>query len=86
MGVQPSKDSVQANADGVHVVGGDFHSSVRTLQQEFESEQELIMSKQVPPRRTRVAEDYARKVRIEPPKETRQEDPRTKRLRKRPAG
>ena len=39
------------------------------------------MSKNVPLRRTKIAEDYAKKVRIEPPKETRQEDPRTKRMR-----
>jgi hypothetical protein len=38
------------------------------------------MSKNVPIRRTKIAEDYAKKVRIEPPKETRQEDPRTKRM------
>jgi hypothetical protein len=36
------------------------------------------MSKNVPVRRTRIAEDYAKKVRVEPPKETRQEDARTK--------
>jgi hypothetical protein len=36
------------------------------------------VSKNVPVRRTRVAEDYAKKVRVEPPKQTRQEDPRTK--------
>jgi hypothetical protein len=39
------------------------------------------MSKNVPVRRTKIAEDYAKKVRIEPPKETRQEDPRTKAMR-----
>jgi hypothetical protein len=44
------------------------------------------MSKNVPIRRTKVAEDYAKKVRIEPPKETRQEDPRTRRVRGKPAG
>ena len=44
------------------------------------------MSKNVPVRRTKVAEDYAKKVRIEPPKETRQEDPRTKAMRSKPAG
>jgi hypothetical protein len=38
------------------------------------------MSKHIPIRRTRIAEEYAKKVRIEPPKETRQEDPRTKRM------
>jgi len=36
------------------------------------------MSKNIPARRTRIAEDYAKRVRVEPPKETRQEDPRTK--------
>jgi hypothetical protein len=36
------------------------------------------MSKRIPVRRTRIAENYAQKVRVEPPKETRQEDPRTK--------
>jgi hypothetical protein len=35
--------------------------------------------KNVPVRRTKVAEAYAKKVRVEPPKQTRQEDPRTKR-------
>ena len=44
------------------------------------------MSKNIPVRRTKIAEEYAKKVRIEPPKETRQEDPRTKRLATRPAG
>jgi hypothetical protein len=39
------------------------------------------MSKNIPVRRTKIAEDYAKKVRVEPPKETRQEDPRTKRMR-----
>ena len=38
------------------------------------------MSKNIPARRTRIAEDYAKKVRVEPPKETRQEDARTKTL------
>jgi len=38
------------------------------------------VSKNVPVRRTKRAEAYAKKVRMEPPKETRQEDPRTKRL------
>jgi hypothetical protein len=37
-------------------------------------------SKKVPTRQTKKAEDYARKVRVEPPKQTRQEDPRTKRM------
>jgi len=37
------------------------------------------MSRDVPTRRTRKAEDYAKKVRVEPAKQTRQEDPRTKR-------
>jgi hypothetical protein len=40
------------------------------------------MSKDVPVRRTKIAEDYAKKVRVEPPKETRQEDPRTKAIKK----
>jgi hypothetical protein len=44
------------------------------------------LSKNVPVRRTRAAEDYAKKVRVEPPKQTRQEDPRTKRLRSNVAG
>jgi len=44
------------------------------------------MSKNVPVRRTKIAEDYAKKVRVEPPKETRQEDPRTKAMRGRDAG
>jgi len=44
------------------------------------------VSKKVPVRRTRVAEDYAKKIRIEPPKQTRQEDPRTKRARGNAAG
>jgi hypothetical protein len=44
------------------------------------------MSKDVPVRRTRIAEDYAKKVRIEPPKETRQEDPRTKKMKGKAAG
>ena len=38
------------------------------------------MSKNVPIRSTKRAETYAKKVRVEPPKQTRQEDPRTKRL------
>ena len=38
------------------------------------------MSKNVPVRSTKRAETYAKKVRVEPPKQTRQEDPRTKRL------
>jgi len=38
------------------------------------------VSKKVPIRRRKTAED-ARKVRIEPPKQTRQEDPKTIRLR-----
>jgi len=38
------------------------------------------VSKSVPVRRTKRAENYAQKVRIEPPKQTRQEDPRTKQL------
>jgi len=37
------------------------------------------VSKKIPVRRTRIAEDYAKKVRVEPPKQTRQEDGRTKR-------
>jgi len=37
------------------------------------------MSKRVPVRRTKIAEDYAKKVRAEPAKQTRQEDARTKR-------
>ncbi len=44
------------------------------------------MSKNVPIRRTKIAEDYAKKVRLEPPKETRQEDPRTKRMHGKIAG
>jgi hypothetical protein len=44
------------------------------------------MSKNVPVRSTRRAEAYAKKVRVEPPKQTRQEDPRTKRLRTKAAG
>ena len=44
------------------------------------------MSKNVPVRRTRRAENYAKKVRLEPPKQTRQEDPRTKRLQAKAAG
>ena len=43
------------------------------------------MSKNVPVRRTRLAEEYAKKVRVEPPKQTRQEDPRTRRLPGKPA-
>jgi len=39
------------------------------------------VSKKIPGRLTRIAEDYAKKVRVEPPKQTRQEDPRTKRTR-----
>ena len=31
--------------------------------------------KNIPPRRSRIAEDYAKKVRMEPPKATRQEKP-----------
>jgi hypothetical protein len=38
------------------------------------------VSKNIPVRRTRSAEDYAKKVRVEPPKQTRQEDPRTQRM------
>jgi hypothetical protein len=44
------------------------------------------MSKNVPVRRSKIAEDYAKKVRVEPPKQTRQEDPRTKRVRGKAAG
>jgi len=44
------------------------------------------MSKNIPVRSTRRAEEYAKKVRMEPPKETRQEDPRTKRLHEKTAG
>jgi len=44
------------------------------------------MSKNLPIRSTRRAEGYAKKVRMEPPKQTRQEDPRTKRLRTKVAG
>ena len=33
-----------------------------------------------------MAEDYAKKVRVEPPKQTRQEDPRTKRAQGKVAG
>jgi hypothetical protein len=44
------------------------------------------VSKKVPTRRTKIAEDYAKKVRVEPPKETRQEDARTKRIRSAVAG
>jgi hypothetical protein len=39
------------------------------------------MSKNIPVRHRRIAEDYAKKVRVEPPKQTRQEDARTKRAR-----
>ena len=46
----------------------------------------MDQSKKIPLRRTQKAEEYAKKVRIEPPKETRQEDPRTKALRGKPAG
>jgi hypothetical protein len=38
------------------------------------------VSKNVPIRQRKIAEDYAKKVRVESPKQTRQEDPRTKRL------
>jgi hypothetical protein len=44
------------------------------------------VSKRIPIRRTKIAEDYAKKVRVEPPKETRQEDPRTVRTRGKVAG
>ena len=44
------------------------------------------MSKSVPVRRKKIAEDFAKKVRVEPPKQTRQEDPRTKRIRGKAAG
>jgi hypothetical protein len=44
------------------------------------------VSKRVPIRRTKTAEDYAKKVRVEPPKETRQEDPRTTHITGKPAG
>lgn len=44
------------------------------------------MSKNVPIRRTHKAESYAQKVRVEPPKQTRQEDPRTKRMKGRVGG
>jgi len=44
------------------------------------------VSKHVPVRRTRRAENYAKKVRLEPPKQTRQEDPRTRRLRAKAGG
>jgi hypothetical protein len=37
----------------------------------------MSTSKRIPTRKTKKAEDYAKKVRIEPPKQTRQEDPRT---------
>jgi hypothetical protein len=46
----------------------------------------IQMSKYIPTRRTRIAEEYAKKVRMEPPKETRQEDPRTKRMKGKVAG
>jgi len=45
-----------------------------------------MVSKNVPTRRTKIAENYAKKVRVEPPKQTRQEDPRTKRLKRKPVG
>ena len=35
---------------------------------------------------SKMAEDYAKKVRVEPPKQTRQEDPRTKRAQGKVAG
>jgi len=44
------------------------------------------VSKNVPSRGAKIAEDYAKKVRVEPPKQTRQEDPRTKRIRAKAAG
>jgi len=44
------------------------------------------MSKNVPVRRSKIAEDYAKKVRVEPPKQTRQEDPKTKPVRGKAAG
>jgi len=44
------------------------------------------VSKKIPVRRSKIAEDYARNVRVEPPKETRQEDPKTCRLPGRAAG
>jgi hypothetical protein len=44
------------------------------------------MSKNIPVRGTKKAEDYAKKVRVEPPKQTRQEDRRTKRLPGKPGG
>jgi hypothetical protein len=34
-----------------------------------------MVSKDIPRRRSGIAEEYARKVRMEPPKATRQEDP-----------
>jgi hypothetical protein len=34
-----------------------------------------MVSKDIPTRKSRIAEEYARKVRMEPPKATRQEDP-----------
>jgi hypothetical protein len=44
------------------------------------------VSKNVPVRGRKIAEDYAKQVRVEPPKQTRQEDPRTKRVRGKAAG
>ena len=41
-----------------------------------ESSSSSVASKKVPIRRRKIAEDYARKVRVEAPKQTRQEDPR----------
>jgi hypothetical protein len=35
----------------------------------------MMVSKHIPRRKSRIAEEYARKVRMEPPKATRQEDP-----------
>src|SRR5262249_3883616 len=42
--------------------------------------------KQLPIRRRKIAEDYAKKVRVEPSKQTRKEDPKTIRLRGQSAG
>src|SRR5262249_449854 len=44
------------------------------------------VSKKVPVRRRKIAEDYAKNVRVELAKQTRQEDPRTMRVRGKAAG
>src|ERR1051326_3783717 len=84
---EPRNDCIQADTNRIDVVCRNFHYKLNGyLAVNLYRLPRTFIFKNVPVRSTKVAESYAKKVRLEPPKETRQEDPRTKRLRARVGG